>query len=577
MSGGDATGNHLIHFRNTETESEFAKCNRCGHYELIDEGNREDYVSARNVYKEPTPEEVQAVLEEIDEYPYAPLSSRSIKQATAERFGVRVGVSEVDGSTPICHYYPKTHNGEIRGYKVRMLDPKYFYAVGNGRESDLFGINQARFGDVFTGKLFIFEDELSCMSGFEILVANSKTSYKPACVSLPDGAGTQAVAALSRNRAFVESFEQIVICMDNDEAGEDAVKKIRAIYPDIRVARVPRGEFNGKPVKDVNDMHMAGRGIEMFNALRYTASKETPAEAVSVMDCLADALKKPEWGLSYPWEGLTNLTYGVVWGEMISVGGGVGCGKTLIAHEMAAHFINQHEVNVGVFMLEESVGMSLKNIAGKSANIPFHLPDMEYDPEILKNEALKYDGKLWLYNNFGTNDWENIKQCIRYWVVENGCKLILLDNITALVAHLTPSEVNTEVSKIAAELAGMCQELEFTVMVFSHLNPASSGAPHEEGGQVKEVQFTGSRALMRWSQIILGFERNKQAMGNGKNFSLIRLMKDRKFGRTGMVYTKYLPETGRLIERKDTEVNVDSPFEEFDGEFCGGEDNERIF
>ena len=79
------------------------------------------------------------------------------------------------------------------------------------------------------------------------------------------------------------------------------------------------------------------------------------------------------------------------------------------------------------------------------------------------------------------NDWNDIKQCIRFWVVEHGVKFIFLDNITALVSHLTATEINTEVASIAVELAGMCNELNFTCFVFSHLNPPKGGAPHEEG------------------------------------------------------------------------------------------------
>jgi twinkle protein len=563
-SGGDATGNHLIHWKSLENESSWCSCNRCGYYEPINSGNRVSLETARNEIKILDPEEVKQILLECAELPIKALKSRGISLPIAERFGVRVGLSQTDGQTPISHFYPKTKEGVVTGYKVRSLDPKYFYAVGDGRECDLFGLPQARFADIWTGRLHIFEDELSCMSGFSVLTEKSTSAIRPACVSLPDGAGTQAIAALARNRKFIESFSEIIICMDNDEAGEDAVTKIRSIYPDIKIARIPKGLVWGdenKPVKDANDMVMGGYSGELYNALRYTASKETPAEACSVMDCLEDALRKPEWGLSLPWESLTKLTYGLVWGEMWSVGGGVGTGKTLLAHEMVAHFINKHNVNCGVFMLEEGVGMSLKNIAGKSASIPFHLPDLEYDPNVLREEALKYNGKLWLYNNFGTNDWDSIKQCIRYWVVQNDVKLIMLDNITALVSHLTPAEINSEVSKIASELAGMCQELNFTCMVYSHLNPASSGSPHEEGGQVREVQFTGSRALMRWSQIIIGFERNKQSDGDGKNLSMIRLLKDRKFGRTGLVYTKYVNETGRLFERKEWEIDTESPFE----------------
>lgn len=74
------------------------------------------------------------------------------------------------------------------------------------------------------------------------------------------------------------------------------------------------------------------------------------------------------------------------------------------------------------------------------------------------------------------------------------------------------------------------------------------------------MQFTGSRALMRFSQLILGFERNKQAEGDSKNLSMIRLLKDRNFGQSGVIPTKYCPVTGRLSQRQDHEFNPEDPF-----------------
>ena len=125
-----------------------------------------------------------------------------------------------------------------------------------------------------------------------------------------------------------------------------------------------------------------------------------------------------------------------------------------------------------------------------------------------------------------------------------------------MVSHLTPSEINTEIARLSSELSGMCQELNFTCFVFSHLNPPSGGKSHEEGSPVKEVQFTGSRALMRYAQIILGFERNKHADGDLKNISRIRLLKDRNYGNTGCISCKYDIDTGKLDEYFD-EVPVE--------------------
>lgn len=562
--GKDASGNHLQHWKNHDNGDEWTHCNRCGHGDKINDGNRADFDAVRNVVSQKSPEEIAAALAEVAELPIMELKSRGLQHAVAERFGVRVGLSYTDGETPVSHYYPKSIDGEVMGYKVRNLEHKSFWAVGKGSGCDLFGIEQARRGDCYTKILYVFEDELSAMSGYQALVTMGKGgATKPACVSLPDGAGS-AAAAISRNRGFVEGFETIVVCMDNDQAGEDAFHAIRSLYPEkVLKAKIPKGfygENNEKPIKDANDLLMSGRVLELFNALRYNASKESPAGAATVAECLDDALKKPEWGMSYPWAGLTDLTFGLRYGDLISVGGGVGGGKTLIAHELSAHLINVHKEKVGVFMLEETPGNTLKNIAGKSANTPFHRPDVEFDPDLLRNEILKYDGQLHLYRNFGQNDWEDIKKCIRFWVVEHGVKFIFLDNITALTAHLTATEINTEVATIAAELAGMCNELEFTCFVFSHLNPPKSGAPHEEGGQVQEVQFTGSRALMRFSQLILGFERNKQGEGEEKNLSQIRVLKDRYFGQTGTIGTKYDPNTGRLTQRPDHEFDPKNPF-----------------
>ena len=54
---------------------------------------------------------------------------------------------------------------------------------------------------------------------------------------------------------------------------------------------------------------------------------------------------------------------------------------------------------------------------------------------------------------------------------------------------------------------------------------------------------------MRWAQVIIGFERAKQAEGEEKHKSKIRLLKHRKYGTTGTVETQYETATGRLIPR----------------------------
>ncbi|MFW3388081.1 UNVERIFIED_CONTAM: toprim domain-containing protein, partial [Kocuria sp. CPCC 205274] len=273
--GGDKTGNHLQHWKNEENGEEWTHCNRCGHGEKITDANRADIESVRQIKRELTDEEREAILAEANELPIMELKSRGISRIVAERFGVRVGLSGANRE-PISHFYPKHKEGQIVAYKIRNLDPKGFYAIGSGSGCDFFGEQQAIMGDVWGMRLHVFEDELSCMSGYQALTSNSKGTLKPACVSLPDGAGS-AASVFARRRAFVERFEEIYICMDNDDAGEKAVSDIRAMYPKIRVARIPKGTAkDGKAIKDANDLLMDGRSLELNNLLRFNAAKESP-------------------------------------------------------------------------------------------------------------------------------------------------------------------------------------------------------------------------------------------------------------------------------------------------------------
>lgn len=543
----DTKGNHLILFESSDG-SKFGKCNKCGHYEPP-EGNLE-FTPRR----ERTAEEIREELDDVATYPQAALTSRRISLEAVKWFDVRVGLSQENGEEVVEHYYPRTRAREIQAYNVRNLKPKAFYYKGSPAGGvEPFGYAQLGHKNVGFKKLFITEDELSAMSVWDIMAARMKggkwENIRTAAISWSAGVGSAGrdIEFLQKSGALGR-FEEIVYIHDNDKAGRDSVDKVRALLPDCK--------FVEMPLKDVNDMHMAGRQDEAWRLMMYESKLKSPDCAVSVKDIRGDANKAPEWGKSYPWPGLTNLTYGQRDGEIIAIGGGTGIGKTLLAHQIASWNITEHKENAGVFLLEENVNNSLKNIAGKVARKAFHRPDLEWDEVAFNDACDKLEGKLFMWRNKGQNDWDNIKECIRYWAVVENCKSIFIDNMTTLTNHLSPSEQNTEIARISTEIAGMADELNIRIFIFSHLNPPGGKLSHEEGAEVKEHQFTGSRALQRWSQLILGFERNKQGEGDSKHDSRIRVIKDRNYGNTGLVYTRYSVETGCLDERPEEDYDT---------------------
>lgn len=548
--GRDTKGNHLILF--VEGDKKWGFCNRCRHHEVLEAGFEPP------PRRERTPEDIQAELDEIVEYPTKALTTRKISRTTAEWYGVRVGVSMENGEDVIEHYYPRTRERQLAAYNVRILDPKGFYYRGSPKGgTDPFGYDQLFHPNVGHKRLIISEDELSAMSCFEVIQARLSDKYKhlrQASISWSSGVGSAArdIEKMQRD-GVLGKFQEIVYVHDADEQGRKSVEVVRALLPDCKFVELA--------LKDPNDMLMAGRAQELWSNLLFEGKTKSPDGAVRVRDIRGDASKAPEWGKSYPWEGLTNLTYGQRDGEIVAIGGGTGIGKTLLAHSIAAHNIIEHQEKVGVFLLEENVNMSLKNIAGKIARHAFHRPDVEWRQDLFDAACDKIEANLFLWSNKGQNDWEHIKECVRYWAVVEGVKSFFIDNMTTLTNHLSPSEQNTEIAKISTEIAGLADELGIRIFIFSHLNPPGGKLSHEEGAEVREHQFTGSRALQRWSQVILGFERNKHAGEEEKHFSRIRLIKDRMYGNTGIVHTKYDVPSGCLDERPEGEI-TEAPVED---------------
>ena len=554
--GRDSKGNHLILFEG-EDGVKFAKCPKCGHYE-------KDATTVQwNAKKVWDADELRERLEEIGTYPIRSLEDRRVPDWVCEHYGVRVGLSPNDGQTIIEHYYPRLNNDlQIQRYNVRICDPKGFYSIGP--KGMPFGLDTLYVKDCSRVKLFIFEDELSTMSGYRVLKEFAKDGFKhmhPACIGLTAGSGTIVdTLQILIDRKLLEQFEEVIYVHDNDNAGHESYKRGRSMYPNLKGVTTH--------LKDANDMVMAGRNKELFRTLLKGAKVRSPDGAANTREAFQDATTINPEGLCLPWPGLSELI-SLRWGELWSIGGGTSIGKTLLAHAMAAHYIQNYQVPVAMFMLEERIGRTLRSVATHMTGIKLNSNE-SFSGEILEKviEDYNLDDLLFFWKNKGENDWDNISQCVRHYAVVYGCKLFFIDNITALTNTLAPSEQNTEIARIATEAAGLADELDITIVLFSHLNPPQSGPSHEEGGEVRPVQFSGSRALQRWSHVMLGFERNLYAEGDNKNYSKIRVLKDRENGRTGFINTKYDTKTGRLEQNDEGIPDV--------GNDPGPSDNDRF-
>lgn len=454
-------------------------------------------------------------------------------------------MSERDGVTPDTVMHPYTRDGKVVGFKVKLLNKKIMWSIGGTKNCDLYGWLGAKKVGGLT--LYITEGEEDAIALREILMQMNKgTAYADhgvAVVSLNHGSDS-AIEDISRHLDEInKTWKKVVLAFDNDGPGKKAAKAVKArLLPQCQIASLP--------AKDANACLRNGLLKATRDALVYNAEKPLPTSLLSVNSLIEEALEEVVYGSDYPWPGLTELTYGQRKGELISIGAGTGIGKSLIAHEVAAFNFRNHKWKTLMIMMEESPAETVRNVCGKLDDIPYHVPGTQFDKEVLRATANEINDYVILWNPDESSDpestWASIKQAIRTNGKDIDC--LVLDNMTTLSEGLSLSEKNEFIGLVAKELVELAMKFDFQAIILSHLNPPDkSSKSHEAGGRVQESQFTGSRALMRYSHMILGFERNKQAQD--PNCSIIRLLKNRKYGKTGTCKTYYESSTGRLTQR----------------------------
>lgn len=454
------------------------------------------------------------------------IKARKISEETARKFGYFIG----DFKGQKVQVAPYRKGREIVGQKVRFKD-KDFLTRGDFKKVNLFG--QHLWGEGGK-KLIITEGEIDCMTVSQL------QGNKWPVVSLPNGAQA-AVKSISDNLEWVMKFDEIILMFDMDEAGREATAAALEVLP------FGKAKYAELPLKDPNEMLLAGRGAEVLQAI-WNAKSHRPDGIVTIDEILDDIEKPIEWGKSWFLETLTKLTYGRRIGEVYMIGAGTGCGKTDFMTQQIAYDVEELNEPVGVIYLESKPTDTGKRIAGKIDGKRYHIPDADWDINQLKQTVSGLKGKVVFYDSWGETEWDVVKAKIRFMHIAYGIRLIYLDHLTAMADTSNEKE---SIEQLMKELAGLANELGLIIHAVSHLS-TPEGKPHEEGGRVMIKHFKGSRSIGFWSYFMFGIERDQQAEDKTeRETTYFRILKDRYTGQaTGQVIPLgYDVTNGRLYEK----------------------------
>lgn len=455
-----------------------------------------------------------------------PLRARKITEETCRHFNYMKG--EYKGqSVQIAPYYDA--EGVMVGQKIRGKDKK-FTVLGSLDTALPFGAQcWARTGK----KIVVTEGEIDALTMSQV------QGNKWPVVSIPNGAQS-AKKFIAKQRDYFLGFDEVVLMFDMDEPGREAAKAAAEVLGS-------RARIATLPLKDPNEMLLQGKTAELINAM-WKAEKFQPQGVVGLSSLREGIKQRPREGLSWPFETLTKLTYGIRTGELYALGAGTGVGKTDFFTQTMMHFVTVHKEKIGVISLEQSPGETGLRLAGKIAKIPLHVPDRWDEVEFDKafDEITTGDEKVFLYDHFGSAEWDLIKARIEYLAHSEGIRYFFLDHLTALSADSDREAID----QIMADLGGLVKSLDVALIFISHLN-TPEGKPHEEGGRVMIRHFRGSRSIGFWSHYMFGMERDQQADDPVlRQTTTFRILKDRYTGRaTGEVfYLGYDSQTGMLAE-----------------------------
>ena len=473
---------------------------------------------------------------------YNELSDRGISLTTAKKYCV---TSKESFGKIIDHSYPYYINNEEVSCKIRKQD-KTFTWTSSPKGVGLFGEQLFKAGGKY---ITLVEGECDAMAAYELL------GSKWPVVSIRSGAAG-AVRDVKESLEFLESFENVIIAFDNDKHGREAAKKV------ARVLSPAKAKIFSLPaeIKDSNDMLKQNRRQE-FVQLWWAAKMYTPSGVMNITEQKEKFdNRERKSSIPFPWHGLNSKLEGLRAGELVTLCGGTGLGKSSVTRELEHWLIQNTEDNVGVVALEEDWRRTVDGILSIEANAKLHIDSIrdKYSQEELDTMFNNVFGnnnadRVWIHSHFGINDIDSIFSKLRFMIVGCGCKWIVVDHLHMLVSSTTDGDERRNIDSIMTRLRSLVEETGAGMILVSHLRRVEGNRGHENGIETGLSHLRGSQSIAQLSDCVISLERNQQADDAIEaSTTRVRVLKSRYTGDVGIAtHLLFDNDTGRLREVDD--------------------------
>lgn len=470
---------------------------------------------------------------------FGSLKDRGITKDVCKKYGVSCKVRrEEDGThTILKHYYPYTDiEGNVVAQKIRTVaDKTQMPWEGSPKQAGFFGMNTIvrRTGKNAKNVITITEGELDAMACYQMF--GERYNF----VSIPNGA-KGALRDCKKNLEWLDKFDEIYICFDNDKEGKSAAKEVAMLFD----GRAKIVEFSDG-FKDACDYLKAGK-TDLFTQAWWAAEFYIPSEILTgdaILDLIDNYEEKECFTL--PWKGLDKMTYGYRLGETWAFVAHAKVGKTGGVREIVHHIIHadDRDHKVGTIFLEGPARDHALGFLSLEADIPLHLPDSIYTPKDFQDakDSLPTD-KICFYKREGVIDIDQILGVIRYYIRAMDCKVIVLDNLMSLISDQPTDEERQLLNKTITRVVKLAEDTETWIILVAHLNRQTG-------------MIYGTSLLEKQAYTVIEFDRDLKAdTHKERNTTQVSVNYNRFSGDTGLCCELfYEKSTGRMTEQPISE------------------------
>jgi twinkle protein len=374
-------------------------------------------------------------------------------------------------------------------------------------------------------RLIICEGEYDCMALHQYGIRDA--------VSVPSGAGN--FDWVENEWDYLDTFSQVIICYDNDNAGNTNARKL--------VAKIGSWKCKGVvlPFKDANECLIKGVSKEKIIECIEFANDYPPTILSKPSDFAEDikeTFRNPDKlnGTRTAWPKLTKILGGWRYEELTVWTGRSGAGKSTILNQVALTLAGD-----GINSCIASLEMPAKSYL-RWAIVQYHGNWKPSDSGV--DSALKFmDDKLYIVNTHEEIKEADLFDVFEYATRRHNCRHMVIDSLVRVVLE---GKEEFEAQKVfVSKLVSFCKKFSCHIHLVAHPRKGIKDSDKPDKSDVK-----GNSAITDLAHNVISLWRPDEDGGSEKPQEdvLLQVLKNREMGTTGKIRLTFSKGTKRFTD-----------------------------